>query len=300
MPNKTMAVDLDIPNLEVRNLSKTYKDFQLKDIQLILEPGMIMGLMGRNGAGKSTTIQAIMDLIRPDAGEILVFGKTMSEAEIQLKDQIGYVSDTPILNESWTAEETFQFARKFYTNWDEPFVHSAVSRFDIPLKKDVTDFSKGMKMKLALILAMAHRPRLLLLDEPTAGLDPVVREEMLDLILDYMQEESRSVLFSSHITSDVEKIADLVTFIDQGNVLLSEDKEMLLDRYRRIVVYDDATMTLLHTRLFHSKKTREGYIGYTDDFETFQNQAQGNWQAERLTLEELFVLLTNKKKNSDD
>lgn len=286
------------PLLEVKGLSKSYSDFQLKNVDLTLPAGTIMGFMGRNGAGKSTTIQAVMDLIKPDEGDIRILGMSMAENEIAVKDQVGYVSDTPILNNAWTVERTLKFVRHFYTNWDERMVDTYLKRFDIPLMKKVADLSKGMKVKFSLILAISHQPKLLLLDEPTSGLDPVIREEVLELLLEFLQDEERGVLFSSHITSDVEKIADVVTFIDDGNIFISEDKEELLDRYRRIVIFgNNAAEVSNHPLLFNCERTRGGYIGYTEKFDEFQQVAAGEWESERLTLEELFVLLTGRKED---
>lgn len=296
MTNKIVSKNELSTLLEVHGLSKSYSDFQLKNVDLTLPTGTIMGFMGRNGAGKSTTIQAIMDLIKPDEGDIRILGMSMAENEVAVKDQVGYVSDTPILNNAWTVEHTLTFVRHFYTNWDKEMVNTYLERFDIPLEKKVSQLSKGMKVKFSLILAMSHQPKLLLLDEPTSGLDPVIREEVLDLLLEFLQDETRGVLFSSHITSDIEKIADVVTFIDDGHIFISEDKESLLDRYRRIIIYGNSGLDVLNQKmLFNSEQTRDGYIGYTDKFVEFQKKACGEWDAERLTLEELFVLLTGQK-----
>src|SRR5699024_10795004 len=169
------------------------------------------------------------------------------------------------------------------------------NRFQISQTKKIKELSKGMLVKFALILAMAHKPTLLLLDEPTSGLDPVVREEVLHLLLDFLQDGERSVLFSAHITSDIEKIADVVTFIDDGAILLSENKESLLDRYRRIMINANTFDIMNPPLLFNCKETLGGYIGYTDDFDSFKAKAIGKWEAERLSLEELFVLITGKK-----
>lgn len=294
-PLKTTHEMNELPILEVKGLRKTYDDFQLKDIDLILPPGMIMGFMGRNGAGKTTTIQSIMDLVKPDEGNIQILGMSMAENEVAIKDQVGFVSDTPILNHSWTVERTLAFVRQFYTTWDDQLVNTHLQMFELSLNKRISEMSKGMKMKFSLLLAIAHQPKLLLLDEPTSGLDPVIREEVLDVLLDFMADGERSILFSSHITSDIEKISDIVTFIDRGEILLSEDKETLLDRYRRIVISGPATCALASSMLFNCKQTRSGYVGYTDDHESFKKKVSGAWHAERLTLEELFVLVTSRK-----
>ncbi|WP_167751281.1 ABC transporter ATP-binding protein [Lentibacillus salicampi] len=282
--------------LEVNGLTKSYLDFQLRDVNIQVPAGTIMGFLGRNGAGKSTMMKAIMDLIKRDEGDIRVLGMSMPEEEVAVKEQVGYVGDTPLLNNAWTMERTLSFARHFYPNWDQEAVDRNLERFQVPFDKKISELSKGMKVKASLILAMAHQPKLLLLDEPTSGLDPVVRTEVLELLLDFVQDESRGVLFSSHITSDVEKIADWVTVINDGEILFSEDKESLLDRYRRIVIPGNGGGKAVETPLlFNCQSTMGGYVGYTDRFDRFQKVASGKWRSERLTLEELFVLLTGRK-----
>ncbi|UJL46176.1 ABC transporter ATP-binding protein [Virgibacillus sp. NKC19-16] len=282
--------------LEINGLSKYYKDFQLENVNLALPIGGIMGFLGRNGAGKSTTMQAVMDLIKPDEGDIRILGMSMPEDEVAIKEQVGYVGDTPLLNNAWTVERTLQFSRHFYPNWDQEMVKQNLQRFGIPTDKRIDKFSKGMKVKASLILAMAHQPKLLLLDEPTSGLDPVVRGEVLEILLEFVQDENRGVLFSSHITPDVEKIADWVAIIDEGQILFNEDKESLLDRYRRIVISGgDAEKVIDHPLLFNCEPTRGSYVGYTAQYDEFQKTAEGEWYAERLTLEELFLLLTGRK-----
>lgn len=284
------------PLLEVNGLSKSYQDFQLKDVNFELPAGTIMGFLGRNGAGKSTTMKAIMDLIKQDDGDIRILGMAMPEEEVAVKEQVGYVGDTPLLNNAWTMERTLNFARHFYPNWNQEAVEQNLERFEIPRDKKISELSKGMKVKASLILAMAHQPKLLLLDEPTSGLDPVVRTEVLELLLDFVQDESRGVLFSSHITSDVEKIADWITVIDDGRVFFSEDKESLMDRYRRIVIPGKGgTETMDTPLLFNCQRAMGSYIGYTDCYDEFQKIVAGDWYSERLTLEELFVLLTGWK-----
>ncbi|TFJ94407.1 ABC transporter ATP-binding protein [Lentibacillus salicampi] len=293
---KTMNNHDERTLLEVNGLTKSYLDFQLRDVNIQVPAGTIMGFLGRNGAGKSTMMKAIMDLIKRDEGDIRVLGMSMPEEEVAVKEQVGYVGDTPLLNNAWTMERTLSFARHFYPNWDQEAVDRNLERFQVPFDKKISELSKGMKVKASLILAMAHQPKLLLLDEPTSGLDPVVRTEVLELLLDFVQDESRGVLFSSHITSDVEKIADWVTVINDGEILFSEDKESLLDRYRRIVIPGNGGGKAVETPLlFNCQSTMGGYVGYTDRFDRFQKVASGKWRSERLTLEELFVLLTGRK-----
>src|SRR5699024_10348232 len=218
---KRMSHNHEQPLLEVRGLSKSYQDFELKDVNFQMPAGTIMGILGRNGAGKSTTMKAIMDLIKRDDGEIRVLGKSMPEEEVAVKEQVGYVGDTPLLNNAWTMERTLNFARHFYPNWNQDAVEQNLERFEIPRDKKVSEMSKGMKVKESLILAMAHQPILLLLDGPAYDCVPFVRTEVLSLLFYFVQEDSRGVLYSSHITLDVEKITVWVTIFDDGHIYIS-------------------------------------------------------------------------------
>lgn len=190
-----------------------------------------MGLIGENGAGKSTTMKAILNLIHCDQGDIQIFGKDHIRDEIEIKEQIGVVFDTLNLPEMMRAQDVGKMMRFIYRQWDEAAYARYLKQFELPGKKIVKDFSRGMKMKLAIAVALSHNARLLLLDEATSGLDPIVRDEILDILLEFIQDESHGVLFSSHITGDLEKIADYVTFIHKGKVFFSEPKDQLLETY---------------------------------------------------------------------
>lgn len=215
--------------LEVKNLSKRYTDFQLKDISFSLPKGSIMGLIGENGAGKSTIIDAILGLIKKDGGTVSVLGK--QDICKETSDQLGVVFDGCSFPENLSPGKLNQVLKKIYTSWDENLYDSLLSKMELPKDKKIKTLSKGMKMKLALSAALAHHPRLLILDEATSGLDPVVREEILDLFLEFIQKEVHSILVSSHITSDLEKVADYITFIHQGSVVFSKTKDELIYQY---------------------------------------------------------------------
>lgn len=217
--------------LEVRGLSKAYKDFSLEGVDLRLPRGAVMGLVGTNGAGKSTTLKLILNLIRRDAGSVTVFGLDNIRDEQAVKERVGVVFDECFFHDSLTPAQVSKVMRRIYRTWEEPYFFSLTDRFALPRKKTIKEFSRGMKMKLSIAVAMAHRPQLLLLDEPTSGLDPIVRSEILDLFRDFIQDENNGVLLSSHITSDLEKIADYITYIDQGRVLLTGEKDALLEGY---------------------------------------------------------------------
>jgi len=219
--------------LEVRGLNKRYpkSDFALKDVNLIVPQGTIMGFVGENGAGKSTTMGCIMNTLIKDSGSVQVFGTEMTDDATALRDQIGVVYDTNPFPEYLTPKQVGKAMAPIYTNWDEPLYRSLLEKLKLPYNKSIKSFSRGMTMKFQIAVALAHHPKLLILDEPTSGLDPMVREDILELLLDYVQDETNSVLFSSHITTDLEKIADYITFIHDGEVIFSDTKDELLYHY---------------------------------------------------------------------
>ena len=217
--------------LEVKGLSKKIGKFELQNISFELAQGTVMGLIGQNGAGKSSIIRCILNLLKKKSGEILIFDKDHAQFETEIREDLGIVFDELHVPDSLTAIDLEKIYQKVYKRWDSAFFFSQLDRFDVAKYDKVKNLSRGMKMKLAIILALSHHPKLLLLDEPTSGLDPVVRDEMLDVLLDFMEDETHSILFSSHITSDLEKIADTITFIHEGEVLFSEAKDSLLYDY---------------------------------------------------------------------
>lgn len=216
--------------LEVENLSKHYLDFSLDQVSFSIPKGTIMGLIGENGAGKSTTINAILDLIKKDEGRVTFWGQELSSSK-QLKEDIGVVFDGINFYETLTAAKVGKIARAAYKQWDDKVFQSYLNRFQVPANKEIKALSKGMRMKLSIAVALSHRPKLLILDEATSGLDPVVRDDILDVFLDFVQDEEHSILMSSHITTDLEKIADYITFIHQGKVIFSKTKDELIYNY---------------------------------------------------------------------
>lgn len=217
--------------IEVNRMYKELGDFQLRDVSFNVEQGTVMGFIGQNGAGKTTTIKCILNLLKITAGNISIFGKNHVEHELEIKANIGVVFDELHVPDSLTAIDLDTFYGNVYKRWDHSHFFSLLERLDVSKYTKVKDLSRGMKMKLSLALALSHHPKLLILDEPTSGLDPVVRDEVLDILLGFMEDESHSILFSSHITSDLEKIADTITFIHKGEVVFSESKDVLLYEY---------------------------------------------------------------------
>lgn len=219
------------PILQIDSLCKSYEDFSLQNISFILPQGCIMGLVGQNGAGKSTTLKAILGLVRPDSGSVKLFGQELRENEGQIKEQIGVVFDSMNLPEMLRGKDVGKVLGPLYQSWDQTAFNGYLERFSLPKNKLIKDYSRGMKMKVAIAAALSHGAKLLLLDEATGGLDPIVRDEILDILLEFMQDPTHGILFSSHITGDLEKIADYVTFIHEGQVRFSQPKDELLDSY---------------------------------------------------------------------
>lgn len=255
--------------LEIIDLNKSYDKFKLSDVNIMLPRGYIMGFVGANGAGKTTTIKLIMNMIRRDSGKINVFGEDNIKYELQIKDKIGYVGEQPVFYDSLTVGWTANFAKKFYSNWDDTIFTGLLKRFKVDKTRKINQLSKGMKMKTALAIALSHHPEFLILDEPTSGLDPIVRDELLEILMEFIQDEQRSVFFSSHITSDIEKIADYVTMIDNGRIVLSEEKDEILDRWK-LVKGDINKADEYKKDLIGLEVTRTNFTAITKDIEAFK------------------------------
>ena len=223
--------------LEVKNLCKNYDKFSLKNINIELPKGTIMGLVGENGAGKSTAIKAILNLINTSDGTIKIFGKDIKENEIEIKEDIGIILDEGFLSENLTPNDINLIMKEIYKNWDEELYFKYINNFKLPKDKISKEYSTGMKVKLKIAVALAHHPRLLILDEPTSGLDPIARNEMLDIFQEFIQDEEHGIFVSSHITSDLENIADYITFINNGEIVLSKTRDEILDKMRNSKIH---------------------------------------------------------------
>lgn len=216
--------------IELQGLGKHYRDFALQDVSFTLPWGQVMGVVGENGAGKTTTIKAMLEIIHRDAGEVRLLGQSLATHEKAVKEQIGVVLAEGQFHDSLTLSDLQKVLKGIYASWDDGLFEKLCKRFSLPKQKVFKEFSTGMRRKAAIVAAMAHHPRLLILDEPTSGLDPVVREEMLDLFLEFMQAEDRAILLSSHITNDLDKIADSITFLHQGRMIFSRSREELSEK----------------------------------------------------------------------
>lgn len=217
--------------LEINNITKDYKKFKIDNISFNLPKGYIMGFIGANGAGKTTTIKLILNMIKRDSGEIKVFGLDNIREEERIKEQIGVVFDECYYLEDWTINDVEKAVSMFYKNWNSSIYEKYLKEFNLARDKKVKDLSRGMRMKLMIAVAFSHEAKLLILDEPTSGLDPVARDEFLDILRDYIEDEEKSVIFSSHITSDIEKIADYITYINNGKIIFTGEKDEFLEKY---------------------------------------------------------------------
>ncbi|AVP97125.1 ABC transporter [Ahniella affigens] len=221
--------------LALQQINKTYDHFRLHDIDLSVPEGQIMGLVGVNGAGKTTLMRILMGLIRPDSGNVEVLGLPMPDAQVAAKRDIGFASEDMRLYQSQSLRWHMDFVSSIYPSWDEHYAEELMKRFDLRAEQVLRGFSHGQRVKAMLLLNLARRPKLLLLDEPTTGLDPVARSEVLEALSDVLRDETRTVMFSSHNTHDVEQLSDTITFMHQGRILACKDKESFLDDWRRIL-----------------------------------------------------------------
>lgn len=220
--------------IKITDLCKQYDGFALKNVNFHVPKGCIMGFIGQNGAGKTTTIRAILNMIQIDSGEITILGYDNRKEETLAKEDIGVVFDEMGFHKVLSPIHLNKMFRNIYKNWDEEVFFGYLERFGLPQKKKVGKFSRGMQMKLQIAVALSHHARLLIMDEPTSGLDPIVRNEMLDVFLEFVENEEHTILLSSHITSDLERIADYITFIDQGQILLSDERLSIIEQHRLI------------------------------------------------------------------
>lgn len=217
--------------LEVKNLTKNYGDFILKDVSFEIPRGTIMGLIGENGAGKTTTINCILNEINRTSGTIRIFGKDNISEEVSIKNRLGVIFDENLFPDVLTPFEVGKFMESIYSDWQSSDYQGYLAKFELPQNKKIGEFSRGMKVKLAFAIALSHKAELLILDEATSGLDPVMRDDILNILTDFVRDKNHSVLFSTHITADLEKVADHITFMHKGKIIFSHPKSDLIDKY---------------------------------------------------------------------
>ena len=249
---------------DITNLGKRFKGFQLQGLSFSLPRGYIMGLIGPNGSGKTTTLKLMMNLMHKDTGEIKVFGQDHVRFEREIKQRVGIVYDEPVFYEQLSMRRMTGLIRTFYTKWNQAQYEGYLRRFDLNETQKIKTLSKGMRAKYALALALSHGAELLIMDEPTSGLDPVFRREMLDLLLEVMQREENSILFSTHITSDLDRVADYITFLDRGKLVFSQEKDSLYEQYRLVKGAPEQLTESLRRELLGVNAGEHGFEGLSD------------------------------------
>ena len=274
--------------LEVNGLCKSYRDFALKDITFSVPEGCIAGFIGVNGAGKTTTLKSILGLVRPSAGQIRVFGLDMANDEKEIKDRIGVVFDDGQFYMELTLKEMKNVLAPAYSSWSESDFAGWLERFELSPRQKISELSKGMRMKFALALALSHKAELLLMDEPTSGLDPLIRAEFLHVLTDYMEQGGKGVLFSTHITSDLDKVADMLVMIDRGRIAFQEEKDALMDSYR--IIKGDPVMLSEETRKLFLKLDENtfGFTGITKEADRVMKLMPGVL-SERAAVEDIML-----------
>jgi len=273
--------------LEVNNLTKEFKKFKLDNISFKLEAGYIMGFIGPNGAGKSTTIKLIMNLLKKDSGQIKVFGKDNVKFEKEIKNRIGFVYDESYFYEDLSIRQMKKIIAPFYSGWDEVQFNKYLKEFSLDPKQKIKKLSKGMKMKFALVIALSHKADLIIMDEPTSGLDPIFRREILDILYDIIQDEKKSIFFSTHITTDLEQIADYITFIDNGKIVFSETKDEILESHGIVKGSNELLNHESRGILLGTRETNVGFEGLTNNIEESKRMFGRDVIIEKASLEDI-------------
>lgn len=274
--------------LELNNVNKEfYEGFKIENLSFKLEPGYIMGFIGPNGSGKSTTIKLIMNLLKLDSGHIKVFGKDHLKEEVAIKDRIGFVYDQSYFYENLSIEEMKNIIAPFYSQWNEDTFKGYLKLFKLRSGDAIKHLSKGMKTQFAIALALSHNADLIIMDEPTAGLDPVIRREVLDILYNVIQDEKKSIFFSTHITTDLEKIADYITYIKDGKLVFSKSREEVMESYALVKGGPDQLNDEIKRSLIGLRETNVGFEALTDDTDRIRNIISGDILIERPTLEDI-------------
>ena len=281
--------------IEIRKLKKKYDDnFELGEINLDIPSGYVIGLIGENGAGKTTLIKSILSIINIDSGDIKIFNKNNKD-EYLVKEEIGVVLDGMFFPEIMTINDINIVMKSIYKNWDSELFNKYLREFKLSKSKKIKELSKGMRKKLEIVTALSHHPKLLILDEPTSGLDPVVRNDILEIFLDFIRDEEHTILFSTHITSDLEHIADKIVFIDNGKVILNENKDELLDNYGALKCSIDSFSKIDKDDIIRYKKNKYNYEILVSDRNKISKKYK-DCVVDKITLEDLMILVIKGEK----
>ncbi len=275
--------------LEINKLTKEYPGFKLDNISFTLPGGCILGLIGENGAGKSTTIKLILNMLKPDSGSVTVLGRDSGADNRLTKEEIGVVLDEAGIPVCLNARQVGNIMKRTFKNWSAGDYDGYLKRLALPLDKEYKDFSRGMKMKLGIAIAMSHNAKLLLMDEATSGLDPVVRDEVLDILNEFTRDENHSVLMSSHIVSDLEKICDYIAFLHKGKLLLFEEKDELLSRYGILHCTENRLSELDSSAIKHKKVSPYGAEALV-----IRDKIPNSMNISPVSIEELFLYMVKE------
>ncbi len=270
--------------IEVKNITRTYPQFSLKNVTFSVPCGSVVGFIGENGAGKSTTIKAILGLLKKGEGSITVLGENADELTPETKEKIGVVFDGLSFPENLTVKQLDKVMSGIYKTWDSGRFFGYMTKFELPLDKRFKSFSRGMVMRLSIAAALSHDTQLLILDEPTSGLDPVMRSEILDIFLDFMQDENHSILISTHITSDLEHIADYICFIHKGEIMFTEERNEMMERHRILKCTDEQLMRIDKADIIGVRKGR-----FQNEVLTTNAKKYPDIPADAPTIEEIMV-----------
>lgn len=276
--------------LEIKNLTKTFPGFRLDDLSLTLPSGCVMGLIGENGAGKSTTIRLILDMLHADSGSITVLGRDNRENTPLTKEEVGVVLDEVGLPECLNTRQVGRVMAGTFRSWNQGEYERILRRFGLPENKSFGAFSRGMKMKLGIAVAMSHGAKLLLLDEPTGGLDPVVRDEVVEMFSDFTRDENHSILISSHIVSDLEKLCDYIAFLHKGKLLLCQEKDQLLAEYGMLHCTAEQLDDVDPAAVIYRKETPYGVQAIVH-----RQTVPGSMTLSPISIEELFVFMVKEE-----
>lgn len=282
--------------IEITNLKKTYDEqFSLGIMNLTIPSGIIIGLIGENGAGKTTLIKAILNIIKLDSGQIKIFGCDSRKAENKIKEEIGIVLDDMFFPEVLTASEIDSSMKSIYQNWDSNLYFTYLKQFSLPINKPLKKLSKGMRKKLEIATALAHNPKLLILDEPTSGLDPIMRAEVLDIFQKFMEQEDHTILLSTHITSDLEQIADQIILLDAGKVILQKTRDDIMDQYAILKCDIESWPKIDKKDVIAYQKTRYAYEILVDHKRQIYSKYP-QYIIDKITLESLMLLIIKGEK----
>ncbi|MDL4841095.1 ABC transporter ATP-binding protein [Aquibacillus rhizosphaerae] len=276
--------------VELNHVSKELKGFSLKDLSIKVPQGYITGFIGPNGSGKSTTIHMIMDILKPDQGEIKLFDSPNTEA--QLKQKIGFVYDELYMYENFTIKKMKAFIAPLYDGWDDQLFNKYLHEFDLPFRKKLKHFSKGMKMKCSLLFALAHNPEFIIMDEPTAGLDPIFRRELIDLLQELMVDEKRTIFFSTHTTTDLDHIADYIVFINKGEIVMQKSMADIQEYFHIIKGRSDMLDQDMRSLFLGVRETAQGFTALLEGDSSLFDEFKNDVIIEKATLEDIMYFKT--------